>query len=53
VAGLIIKKTVPFWRSFIQGFRPVLAFLLLTPETWFAKSGKLKSRNKYEVISHD
>jgi hypothetical protein len=32
-ASLIIKKTVPFWRSFIQGFRLALTFLLLTPET--------------------
>jgi hypothetical protein len=32
-ASLIIKNIVPFWPSFIQGFRPDLTFLLLTPDT--------------------
>jgi hypothetical protein len=32
VAGLIIKKTVPFWRSFIQGFG-CQGVEVLNPET--------------------
>jgi hypothetical protein len=31
-ASLIIKKTVPFWRSSIRGVRSALAFSLLTPD---------------------
>jgi hypothetical protein len=31
-AGLIIKKTVPFWRSFIQGFG-CQGVEVLNPET--------------------